>query len=261
MVDLEKPAYRAATKEMLAAVRLVLVRSESLGRALIEIGCAPGKIRIQRTGIPVDEIPFRARTWPGDGAWRFVQACRLIEKKGLKTSLLAFAKFATHYPHSTFTIAGEGPLRAELETHARDLEVGEKVSFPGFVSQSELARVLRSVPHFSSSERAGRGRKSGRRSEFDAGSDGERAAGLRDRARRNSGGDRARPERNSCAGRRSTKRSPPRCWKRPLIRTVTAMARNGAEAVRRNLSKRRKPGSSKIITSKRWERPSRAELL
>ncbi len=60
MVDLEKPAYRAATKQMLEAVRFVLVRSESLGRALIEIGCAPEKIRIQRTGIPVDEIPFRS---------------------------------------------------------------------------------------------------------------------------------------------------------------------------------------------------------
>ena len=138
MVDLEKPAYRAATKEMLAAVRLVLVRSESLGRALIEIGCAPEKIRIQRTGIPVDEIPFRARAWPGDGAWRFVQACRLIEKKGLKTSLLAFAKFAARYPQSTFTIAGEGPLRAELEAQARELSIGDKVSFPGFVSQTDL---------------------------------------------------------------------------------------------------------------------------
>src|SRR5204862_7885650 len=80
MVDLEKPAYRAATKQMLEAVRLVLVRSESLGRAVIEIGCPAQKIRIQRTGIP--EIPYQARAWPGDGAWRLVQACRLIEKKG-----------------------------------------------------------------------------------------------------------------------------------------------------------------------------------
>lgn len=138
MVDLEKPAYRAATKEMLEAVRLVLVRSESLGRALIEVGCAPEKIRIQRTGIPVDEIPFRSRIWPTDGAWKFVQACRLIEKKGLQTSLLAFAKFAERYPQSSFTIAGEGPLQAELEARSRELGLGGKVSFPGFVSQTEL---------------------------------------------------------------------------------------------------------------------------
>jgi glycosyltransferase involved in cell wall biosynthesis len=142
MVDLEKPAYRAATRAMLDAVRLVLVRSESLGRALIEIGCAPQKIRIQRTGIPIGEIPFRARTWPSDGAWRFVQACRLIEKKGLKTSLLAFAEFAARYPRSTFTIAGEGPMRSALEAQARALGLEEKVSFPGFVSQTQLREMF-----------------------------------------------------------------------------------------------------------------------
>jgi colanic acid/amylovoran biosynthesis glycosyltransferase len=143
MVDLEKPAYRAATKQMLDAVRLVLVRSESLGRALIAIGCAPEKIRIQRTGIPVDEIPFRTRVWPSDGAWRFVQACRLIEKKGLRTSLLAFSKFAARHPQSSFTIAGEGPLRSELEAQAGALGIDEKVSFPGFVSQAQLRELFR----------------------------------------------------------------------------------------------------------------------
>jgi colanic acid/amylovoran biosynthesis glycosyltransferase len=142
MVDLEKPAFRAATKEMLDAVRLVLVRSESLERALIELGCPTEKIRIQRTGIPVDELPFRARVWPGDGAWKFVQACRLIEKKGLQTSLLAFAKFVARYPQSSFTIAGDGPLQAELKARARELGLGDKVSFPGFVSQTELRALF-----------------------------------------------------------------------------------------------------------------------
>ena len=162
MVDLEKPAYRAATKQMLEAVRLVLVRSESLGRALIEIGCSPQKIRIQRTGIPVDEIPFRARAWPSDGAWKFAQACRLIEKKGLKTSLVAFAEFAERYPQSTFTIAGEGPLRSELEARARELGIGDKVSFPGFVSQAQLRELFyRSHIFLHPSERGADGNQEG----------------------------------------------------------------------------------------------------
>ncbi|MGZ4985759.1 MAG: glycosyltransferase, partial [Chthoniobacterales bacterium] len=38
MVDLEKPAYRAATMRMLEAARLVLVRSESLRKALVRLG-------------------------------------------------------------------------------------------------------------------------------------------------------------------------------------------------------------------------------
>ena len=138
MVDLEKPSYRAATLEMLDAVRLVLVRSESLRRAIIDLGCDEKKIRIHRAGIPLNEFPFRPRTWPSDGRWRLLQAGRLIEKKGLRTSLRAFAEFTKQFPEAKLTIAGEGPLLGELRVLARELKIDNRVSFTGFVSQNEL---------------------------------------------------------------------------------------------------------------------------
>ena len=162
MVDLEKPVYRVATQEMLDAVRLVLVRSESLGRALINLGCPSGKIRLQRTGIPIDEIPFRPREWPPDGSWKFLQACRLIEKKGLRVSLRAFARFAGSHRAATFTIAGEGPLRSELGKLAAELDVAEKVFFPGFVSQTQLRELFyQSHIFLHPSERSGDGNQEG----------------------------------------------------------------------------------------------------
>ena len=142
MVDLEKPAYRAATLRMLDAVRLVLVRSESLRDALISLGCATEKIRIQRTGIPLREFAFEPRNWPADRAWRFVQAGRLIEKKGIRTTLRAFAKFAEQYPHARLTIAGEGPLLDELSQLSQELGIAERVTFTGFASQSELRELF-----------------------------------------------------------------------------------------------------------------------
>src|SRR5205809_2567442 len=39
LVDMNKPPYRHATEEMLGAVRRVLVRWESLRRAVINLGC------------------------------------------------------------------------------------------------------------------------------------------------------------------------------------------------------------------------------
>ena len=142
LVDLEKPAYRAATKEMLDAVRLVLVRSESLAHALIHLGCAKEKIRIHRTGIPLDEIPFQPRQWPTDGCWRLLQAGRLIEKKGIETTLRAFAQFAARHPESSLTITGDGPLRGELEKIARDLNIATRVNFTGFLSQPQLRELF-----------------------------------------------------------------------------------------------------------------------
>ncbi len=140
-VDMDKPAYREATLQMLDAVSLVLVRSESLRRGLIELGCDPDKIEIQRTGIPLDEFPFRQRAVPKNGEWRFVQAGRLIEKKGLPVTIRAFEVFVRQYLNAKLMIAGEGPLLRELESLARELKIAERVSFTGFLSQKQLREI------------------------------------------------------------------------------------------------------------------------
>src|SRR6059058_3094681 len=77
LVDMDKPAYRKATKEMLNAVTRVFVRSASLQRAVVELGCDERKIDIVRTGIPLQEFPFREREFPMNGEWHFLQASRL----------------------------------------------------------------------------------------------------------------------------------------------------------------------------------------
>src|SRR6266478_196454 len=140
-VEMNKPAYRQATREMLAAVKLVLVRSESLRRALTELGCDETKIALQRTGIPLEEFPFRERSFPQDGAWRLVQAGRLIEKKGLPITLRTFAVFVDRYPNAILTIAGKGPLLGDLQKLAHELNIEGRVSFAGFISQEQLREI------------------------------------------------------------------------------------------------------------------------
>lgn len=142
LVDMQKPAYRRSTEAMLSLARRVLVRSESLRQAVIDLGCAPGKIELQRTGIPLANFPFRARGAPHDGGWRVLQAGRLIEKKGLKTTLRAFAKFRNQFPSARLTIAGEGPQLRELQSLARSLNIDSTVDFAGFVSQEKLRELF-----------------------------------------------------------------------------------------------------------------------
>jgi glycosyltransferase involved in cell wall biosynthesis len=141
MVDMNKPAYRKATLQMLDGVTLALLRSESLRRALVDLGCDAAKIEVQRTGIPLEEFPFRERAVPKNGEWRFVQAGRLIEKKGLPVTVRAFSTFSNQQPNATLTIAGEGPLLPELQNLTRKLNIAERVAFTGFVSQDQLREI------------------------------------------------------------------------------------------------------------------------
>jgi colanic acid/amylovoran biosynthesis glycosyltransferase len=156
LVDMHKSTYRRATQQMLALVKGVLVRSESLQRAVTELGCPPEKIVLQRTGIPLDVFPFRERPSPPNGEWRLVQAGRLIEKKGVATTLRAFSKFHEIFPASIMTIVGEGPQLEDLQKLAKELGIASAVSFPGFVSQTELRHLFYSSHMFLHPSETGR---------------------------------------------------------------------------------------------------------
>lgn len=146
-VDTEKPAYRAALKEVFASAELILARSESLLDCLRELGCPEQKLRINRAGVPSPMLPFVERTPPPqDGAWRFLQVCRLVEKKGLLVALRAFKTIRQHCPQAEFHIAGDGPMRERVESEIVRLDLGNAVKVHGFLEMEGL-RELANTSH------------------------------------------------------------------------------------------------------------------
>jgi colanic acid/amylovoran biosynthesis glycosyltransferase len=132
-VDMDKPGYRAAMQEVLRLATQIQCRSEALAADVIALGCDPDKVVIQRTGIPLEQWVNRERVRPENGAWRLIQSCRFIEKKGLDLTLRAFAEVLKVYPQARLTLVGAGPLRAELEALAEELKVTASVEFTGFL--------------------------------------------------------------------------------------------------------------------------------
>ncbi len=138
MLREHQPEYETQLRRLLQSVPLVLARSRSLVERLVALGCPEAKIRLNRTGIPLADFPFASRAVPENGAWCFVQACRLIPKKGLRVSLGAFAEFRKRFPQAKFVIAGEGPMRGELEQLIAELGLQDAVELRGFLGQAEL---------------------------------------------------------------------------------------------------------------------------
>ena len=142
-VDMDKEVHRRAMQEMLDRADLIFARSKSLIQGLEGIGCPAEKIRLQRTGIPLEHWTFKERTVPPkDGKWQFLQACRLIEKKGIPTAMKAFKAVREKYPNAVFKIAGEGPLLDRLALKASELGIAESVEFCGFLRQDELRAAV-----------------------------------------------------------------------------------------------------------------------
>lgn len=138
MPRIDRPGYLENLKKLLQVIPLVLARSESLAEQLRALDCPPEKIRINRTGIPLEELKFIDRSSRKEAPLRFFQACRLIEKKGLRTTIEAFAQVRPRLSGSTLIIAGEGPLKDDLSSLVSKLGLAAYVQFVGFLNQATL---------------------------------------------------------------------------------------------------------------------------
>jgi glycosyltransferase involved in cell wall biosynthesis len=68
---------------------------------------------------------------------------RLVEKKGVQNLLAAYATVRARIDDSLLVIAGDGPMRRQLERQAADLGMAHQVRFAGFVGGTDKARLLR----------------------------------------------------------------------------------------------------------------------
>ena len=136
--DIDKPDHLAQLRQVFASAQLVLARSQSLLNRLSELGCPEDKLRLNRTPIPFDSVPSSVRQPPTNDEWVFVQACRLIAKKGILTTLKALQQVVKTHPHIKYILCGEGPMvdKIRQEITARGLD--KNVELRGWLDQRSL---------------------------------------------------------------------------------------------------------------------------
>ncbi len=127
--------------------RLVLARCEYFRKHLIELGCPPEKIRLNRTHVLVDFFEAIERPAPSEGRWNLLQACRFIPKKGLLVTIRAFARFVEKFPNAALYLAGDGPQLGALQQEIWKLGLTRRVFFTGFLDREAL-RSLYGQCHF-----------------------------------------------------------------------------------------------------------------
>jgi phosphatidylinositol alpha-mannosyltransferase len=76
---------------------------------------------------------------------RVVFLGRLVERKGCKQLIEAFAAVSELVPKSELLIAGDGPQRTELEELVHKKGLNNKIKFLGFVSEAEKIKLLASA--------------------------------------------------------------------------------------------------------------------
>ena len=126
----------------------VITVSELMRRRLLEHGARPERTQVHYIGVPVEDFAFVERRPPTEKlaageAVRFLQVSNFKEKKGHRYTLEAFRAVAARHPGCRLTLAGDGPLRAEMEQLAEKLGIRDRVSFPGAVSKETVIPLMR----------------------------------------------------------------------------------------------------------------------
>jgi len=127
--------YRALAGQ---AAAFLCVSNFIRDRAL-EAGLPAGKLRVHYIGIDRKLfVPAPAGVEPAGVLF----VGRLVEKKGCEYLIRAMAEVQRLHPDARLTVVGDGPLRPDLESLAKDLHV--RCEFPGSLP-AERVRAL--LPH------------------------------------------------------------------------------------------------------------------
>jgi glycosyltransferase involved in cell wall biosynthesis len=140
--------YQFAEHLLLPFVDLAVANSEGGREHLQRSGAPNSKIRVIANGVNLGRLrpsveniaAHRRRLGAGDGTPVIGILAGLKHIKGQDAFLRAAAEVAMERPEARFAIVGEGPMRQELESLARQLRISERVVF--FGHQDRVADFL-----------------------------------------------------------------------------------------------------------------------
>lgn len=116
--------------------------SEYVKRRAERLGFAAGRIHVLPQSVRADDWSFLPRRPGPDGTVCLLCIGRLSPVKGVHLAIGAMAALARDHPHLRLILAGDGPLRSELEALAVSLGVADRVEFLGMLTRDRLLPVL-----------------------------------------------------------------------------------------------------------------------
>jgi colanic acid/amylovoran biosynthesis glycosyltransferase len=110
---------------------------------LIDMGCTAEKVMVHRMGVDIQQFHFRKSVRPIKGTIKILSVARLVDKKGIKYSIEAIAKVLKSHDDIEYSIAGDGPLKLELEHMIRRFKLERHVRLLGWRTQTQVNTLMK----------------------------------------------------------------------------------------------------------------------
>ena len=118
------------------------VVSTAMKKTIVDVGIVPDKVEVIPMGVDLKGLFTPDPSVPRKTD-ELLFVGRLVEKKGVRSLLEAMPKVLAKNPSLRLSVAGAGPLEAELRELAQQLNISGKVDFLGMVPQTKLPALYR----------------------------------------------------------------------------------------------------------------------
>lgn len=144
------PIWKPKYAKLFNQTSLVLCEGPVMAKAIAQIGCPESKIKIQRLGVEVDQIPFNPRVWNQSEPLNILMAGRFCEKKGFLEALKAL-HLLEHMYHDlpeiiVNIVGGAGHDKKSKKYHSSLLHITSKlkrikVNWLGYMPLANLRKL------------------------------------------------------------------------------------------------------------------------
>ncbi len=130
-------ALRAA-RGIIAVGRSILTEVMKFETHTAKIDVIPNAVDTNRFRPNADFSFIKSKLGIPDDHYVILSVGHLVSRKGFQYLIQAMTGVVKKFDSCTLVIAGEGPLRSELETMGRNLRIAERLRFPGVVQSTYL---------------------------------------------------------------------------------------------------------------------------
>lgn len=135
---IEQATYRRSDSYIVLSRYFEQILSSKFGVRKEKIHVVPGAVDVDRFRPAEDRPALRARMGIGEDRKVLFCARRLVRRMGIDNLIRAMDPVVRNVPEAVLYVAGEGPLRGELEQLIAELGLGASVRLLGRVSKEEL---------------------------------------------------------------------------------------------------------------------------
>jgi colanic acid/amylovoran biosynthesis glycosyltransferase len=142
-----KPDWPLKLRELFNEADLLLAEGPFLRQRIIDMGCPPEKIQIQRFAVPVGQMPFRCRGPKHEGKVIVIFAGRFCEQKGLLYALEAVRRLWIEQHGIEFRIIGDerltgGEYAVRAYSYIRHHHLEHCVRLLGFLNHKDYVQAM-----------------------------------------------------------------------------------------------------------------------